>query len=822
MNFRKRITIAVLLATCCAPLQSSRAATDEQVLIGAFDPAHINGLTLIGGDGNYFGLRVLVYRQGATVEEAPGDFRFGPHAADGSFASVTWKAQFDGQPEVSLRWSRMGRNAVVGQIKAPAGVRIAIETYRPFTGGSDETAWSSFIAQADRRTILGERVHGLKGDATGRRFFLRTERTAIGFGNYADRDRMRLQLIKEGHVQQTGEAGRGTLTRFSSLSFDLTQDQSIGFVALVGDDFEIMEREATSLTIKPLNALLDEKAASKEGPNTGVKGYRDIIGRTINWNRFYDSEKNLEYVAFKRLPGSARNRHSEPILSWDAFFAGMMAGMVDSSAAAGTIRLLLEQQLPDGRVPLRINRTGSGDEPPVLAGRSMPPIGAYCTWKVYLATNDLGLLAWAYPKLLQWNYWWQNNRGDGIPWRDGNRDGLIEHGYDAELELGRAGALGISDTTRIRLSLSESGLEERPQWLDGSDLEPGAAGAAGQNSPRIKFNDRTHTLEISPIGLNSLYALDTEILGLIAREIGLPTEAEVMQIRHEKIKSSINQQLWSETDGLYLSRFWDGRFFKRVSIDNFLPLLAGIPDQERAGRLLKKLTEEGNFWGDYPLTTIPRGDPAFIGTGPGDGAVWAVTNSLLYTALRRYGFNDKAAELARRSAGMAEAPWDASGILADRFSAKDGKSRDSQLSGSEALFPALMMQGAVDEVIYGDPWAGMTVGSTETTEETRLDQVRYAGATFDIIAGPKRLVLLRDGKIEVECEGPVRLKGFKTSDRTIGFVLETKERVRLLMPAVEGRKITVTIDDKVLGSTSPGASASFRVPEGVHKVLIVK
>lgn len=814
MSPRGRIIIAALLAVICSTLEPSRAATQSRVLIGAYDPAHINGLTLIGGEGNQFGLRVLVYRQGSAVEEAPGDFRLGPHAADGSFASLTWKSKPGEGTEVSLRWGRSGGNAVLGQIRASAGVRVALEVYRPFP--DDTTAWSSFQAQADRRTILGDRVHGLKGEVTGRRFFLRTERTANGAGNFTDRDRMLGQLISEGHVQQTGEPGGG-FNRFSALSFDLTQDQSIGFIAMAGDDFEIMEREAAGLMSKPIAALLDEKAPPKEGTTTGAKAYHDLISRAVNWNRFYDPQKHLEYVAFTRLPGTAREAKAD--LRWDAFFAALMAGLIDPSAAAGTIRTLLERQLPDGRVPLRMHGSGNAGEPSVLAGRSMPPIGAYCAWKVYLATNDLSLLAWAYPKLLQWNYWWQNNRGDGVAWRDGNRDGLIEYGYDAELEVGRAGAAKMSATAKIRMAISESGFEERPQWFDGNDLEPGAP---DQSAPRFKFNDRTHTIEISPIGLNALYALDTEILVLIARELGLPTESEVMQVRYDKIKSSINQELWSEDDGLYLSRFWNGKFFRRVSIESFLPLLAGIPDQDRANILIKKLTEDGAFWGKYPVTTIPRHDQAFTGDSPGNGAVWAVTNSLLYAALRRYGFNDKAAEIARHGARMAKTAWDDRGILADRFSGKDGRPLEISSARYEALFPALILQPAVDELIYVDPWAGLTFGSTETTDETRLDEAPYAGAAFDIIADPKRLVIMRRGKIEVECEGPVRLRGYKTSDRTIGFIIETRERVRLLLPGVEGRKITVTIDDKVLGSTSPGASASFRVPEGVHKVFIVK
>jgi hypothetical protein len=83
-------------------------------------------------------------------------------------------------------------------------------------------------------------------------------------------------------------------------------------------------------------------------------------------------------------------------------------------------------------------------------------------------------------------------------------------------------------------------------------------------------------------------------------------------------------------------------------------------------------------------------------------------------------------------------------------------------------------------------------------------------------------LIRRDGKIELECEGPVRLYGYRRQDRTLSFTIETGQEVRVLVPSEAGRKTTVTVDQSILGSTSVGASASFRIPEGLHRVLIVR
>jgi hypothetical protein len=726
------------------PANSSPPA--ERILIDAYDAAHINGLVFITGqqnaiEQNCFGLRFIASRSG-VIENSPRKFELGRHAPDGSFASVSWQPEFDQKTTITLRWSRASKQIVVGQLTTSANVQLTVETYRPWADARDGLAWSSYHEQPDRRTILGEQVHNQKIKAPLNRFLLRTDKAGIEKGG------------------EQSQASRG------SLSVDLSPTAPLGFVAAVGEDFDAMERDADKLLSRPIVELLDkaEKAYQAIGAESGgaLGNSFDAITRATMWNRFYSFGQRYEYVAGHRHSGLGLRGDA---LGWDSLLMSSLTALTDGESATASLRILFSAQTPDGRIPLRRYwQTEPNGEPPVLAGRSMPPLGALAAFKVYLATQDLSFLAWAYPRLQQWNDWWHANRGDGRAWRDGNRDGLLEHGFDSELELGELGLRSLTNSIKQQRALTEAALPT-------SDA---------------RFNDLAHTLELSPVALNSLYALDTELMIQISREIGLTAEADRWQRRLEEIKRLVNEHLWSEEDGSYLDRNWDGKFSNRRAPDLLLPLIAGIPEPARA----KQLLESSRDW-KKQLAEQSAEQPAL--------------SYLVYLGLKRYGFAAEATELARLNLKVA------------------GKSSAVvSLNPQTPSLASLLYLPAIEEVLATDAWFGLTFGNQHAAEDARIERVKLAGASLDIIVGPKRTIIRRDGKVELEFEAPVQLRTYRSNERILACVVETKTEVRVTIPAAEGKKITASVDDKVLGSTSLGAAASFKIKEGSHKLLVVK
>jgi hypothetical protein len=817
----KALSLFLLLA-----LAGSLTRAQNRIQVNAYDPAQPNGLVLIANNQSFFGLRFLIYRQGESVEISPEHVDLGANAGNGAYSEIEWRSKWEEKSPVILRWARVGDHVIAGRLTAPASVSVLIEAYSPVETGD---SWGVFSASPDRRTLLGEQIQSSTPGL--RRMLFRVDRDSVSAAHYDNASAAREALVKEGRLKNPAGSDAAVVGRGAALNFELTQDQEVGFLAVLGEDYDAMDREASKLLEKPVDDLLTQaqKGYNRVRPLSGgaLGESVTLLSSVINWNRYLWPEKSLEFVAFERRLSNGRPRALRNFsLSWNSLLMAPATAMIDGPLASATIHALLEGQTIDGRTPLH-RRLSMSPEPrgeaTISTGRSMPPIGALSVWRVYLWTRDLELLAWAYPRLKQWNEWWFADRGDGRAWRDGNFDGLLEFGFDAEIEQGALGARMLPADAKRRFALSESGLEERPQW---SEIVP----AANQEKPpspepgaplAVKYNDQSHTLEFSTVGLNALYALDVEMLSLMAKELGLASEARMWDARHEKIKTVINAKLWNEEAGLYLDRSWDGRFSKRLSLENFYPLVAGLADEARAKRLVEVLRDPARFGFQSPLPSIARNDPAFDGKSPGRGAVWAPMNYLIYLGLKRYGDDDDAAALAKKSLAIAKSSIARGAGLDDTFSSLEDQPL-ATVSGPPIAFPGLMVWPAIEELITADPWAGLCFGTPTVTEDASIDRILFSGTPFDVAISPKRTVIRSGGKLEIECDAAVRLRNYRASDRAISFTIESKEQVRVLSPAIQGRKITVSIDEKVLGATSAGASASFKSPPGVHKVLIVR
>jgi len=108
------------------------------------------------------------------------------------------------------------------------------------------------------------------------------------------------------------------------------------------------------------------------------------------------------------------------------------------------------------------------------------------------------------------------------------------------------------------------------------------------------------------------------------------------------------EQLWDEEEGAYFDRdLVAGEQIAVLAGSAFAPLYAGAPSRERARILVGRLEQfrvpvAGVGWA---IPSLGTGDPLFESIRYWRGPVWPIVNWVAYRGLRRYGYDDLAAQL---------------------------------------------------------------------------------------------------------------------------------------------------------------------------------
>ena len=411
-------------------------------------------------------------------------------------------------------------------------------------------------------------------------------------------------------------------------------------------------------------------------------GALDAIRDVIGWNTVYDPVNRRPYTALSRNWSSAKFGGFGVWLD-DILYHALLAGILDLDLAEENLRAVFA------------GRTEAGNLPCLLTGRdawvdrSQPPIGAFVVWVLYLRWGERRLLADAWDALLANHEWWWRER-------DGNGNGLLEYGTSPVGDgLYRGTALGARN---------ESSMDNSPVHDEAVLIR------------------ESHTLDCEDVGLNSLLALDGEMLALAAAELGHQGEAQRLNARARALAARIREALWDPQRQVFANRLWSGRFVASIAPTSFYPLIAGAASQAQARALLGWLADPGRFGGRFTLPSVSRDDPAWGDNVYWRGRIWPPLNFLVYQGLRRYGFDAEATGLARRGFEMFAGPWSASRQCAENYGARDGAVTDQPDTDTFYGWGALMPAIAVAEVCDVSPWEGWSV--THSGEGVRVGSLR--------------------------------------------------------------------------------------------------
>lgn len=776
---------AVLLAAVLIflPADAEVVYPWNETYIGALDAEAWAGLALIPDEKSAFSFRLRVIKDNRIADKLDLFFlvsEVGPNSPDGGYARMAFDMSLPFLPEAErnetpvlkkpadksdtlvMEWSRTDEQTVVGRITAPKYVEVEVVHYFPW----DLTG---------RYQLLNDgQVEGESLTIKNHHYLFWTHRE-----DWSSPDGTGQEVV---------------------LSFSPEKEKEIYFVAGVNESAQILQSHTQRYKNKRIiSSVLKDEEKRYQQRRVRVQGMFEGVSRAITnnlfWMTLYQPGKHRLYTPPGRrwiFPRPSGGKDHWTIFEWDSFFNALLLSVESAEYSRDVIHSVLQTQYENGNIPNWRGRfSGTPD-------RSQPPVGSYCVLKVFQKTGDMDMLRYAYPYLKKWHAFWKAPKYGRFR-RDGNQDGLLEWGSDADLVP-----------------------ENVPPWEDGVPGRQRAMWESGQddlpNWDEARFSESTETFTMNCVDLNSLYALDAYCLAQIANILKNRPDYQTYMQEYSRMKELINEKLWDETEGFYFDRHWDGTFSYRKAASNFYPLIAGIPDKDRADRMLAHLLDEKEFWGEFVIPTISRDDPAF--SQPSQqywrGTIWPPTNYLVYQGLKNYGYDAVASEFAARSAALFMRSWENFQLSPENYDSRTGEAEGQRYQSWGPLFALI----ALEEYIDITPWEGFRFGILYPEDKGEVERIAIQGRHYDAKITRKNITLSEEGKKILNINGGAVFRHFLYSKNRVSFEVKTQDSRKIKIWFLTKGKHQLLIDGQPR-KIFTGNSVKFDVDPVESEVVIL-
>ena len=484
-----------------------------------------------------------------------------------------------------------------------------------------------------------------------------------------------------------------------ALRFNLEMMRQGAYAAAVADSAELA-------IVKAQTCLAAGNPSTAPTAHNGTyEGSLDAIRDVVAWNTIWDETNSRPYTAVTRI----WNLGKFAVWYNDQLFAALLAGVFDADLARENMATAMASATPQGNIACIVTSNDA------WVDRSQHPNGALVAWQLYQRTGERSLLAASYDALARNQRWWREHR-------DPDAFGLLSCGTS---DVGEGLYKGTHFAARNETGMDNSATHDE-----------------------ALYDPITRTLSTFDLGLNCAAALDAEMLSKMAEVLGKEDDASEFATIAERCRKLISENLWDESRNIFANRQRQGGFVRSLSPTSFYPLLCGAATPEQAEKLLRHLSDETTFGGDYVLPNATRDDPAFADNVYWRGRIWPNVNYMVWLGLRRYGFAAEASRLARQSYELFMKSWSKDRIAAENYNATTGEAMDQGDTDPFYIWAAMLPLMAVGEIIDFDPWSGWTLHNAGT----------------DLSVGPMLSpsgmlsVSIADGLLEMSLDGRASLK----------------------------------------------------------------
>lgn len=299
---------------------------------------------------------------------------------------------------------------------------------------------------------------------------------------------------------------------------------------------------------------------------------------------------------------------------WDSAFHSIVEKwLFGFPETKGSLLNILESQCSDGRLPFALDAHGYTFDRLIGKNLIQPFIMPMAVWDIFLMEGDAQWLRQTLPGLVAFDRWMETHRA----------------APDGAITIQTAGESGWDNSVRFLKS--------------------------GGNR-----NDVTdeNICGMSPIDFNTFVLTGRQLIARMAKFLGQNELAGEFSNRAERM-AKVLKTFWNSRQHFFSDRRADDVLNNVMTPAMFIPMLAGLADENQARHLVNVLTDEKHFWSRYPVPTLSMSDQKFSDrdeySSYWNGRTWPNVNWLIVEGLLQYGYNDVARELIRRTLEMVSA-----------------------------------------------------------------------------------------------------------------------------------------------------------------------
>lgn len=190
-------------------------------------------------------------------------------------------------------------------------------------------------------------------------------------------------------------------------------------------------------------------------------------------------------------------------------------------------------------------------------------------------------------------------------------------------------------------------LQKYQEWIDECFKKPNGLYSVPVSASSMFNSPRSGCYY--PIDFNAAMAINAahmSALGDILNDKELSFQYKRMYF---SLKTRINTMMWNEETGFYHDLDKNEAILPQKTIAGFWPLLAEIPNADKADQLIAHLSNPETFGTDHPFPSLAADSTDFRETGEGyKGSVFPILNFMVIKGLEKYQRYDLARECSIR------------------------------------------------------------------------------------------------------------------------------------------------------------------------------